>query len=474
MVVSFNLVDAPWIPVLRSNGSTDRLGIRQTLLEAGRIRQIAASNPMDRVAILRLLLALLYWCKGNPPEVASVDLHDQLPSGWFSKLDQNKHCFELLGDGKRFYQYRKSDSDRDEKLSANYLVQEVPTGTNHWHFRHSTDRVTGLCPACCAMGLLRLPLFATSGGRGKPPGVNSKPPLYVIPVGVSLAETLRLSWRPVSDLGIPAWEKPDLELPRTGKVPVLMGLTWLPRRVWLDNPEKLESDCISCGCRERLLRLSVFAPIGSTRTPEGVPGRIWRDPHVVYAASAKGEVSSLDASDSLRAADASAGQWAKIIGGIMREAGQGQGEKVWVVGFSTVKNDKYLEAREWLMCCPHSCDEVAESIAKFDRWQKEGGRLGKLLTRSEPQGVATIAAIRPHVEDRVSAKVGDLIAGSDEAWKDAASEYRPMMETIANSLSPGFTVAALQRRRKIAGAIPNMRPRTEAARKPGRKDGGKK
>ena len=40
--------------------------LRRSLKQA-RIRQIAASNPMDRMAILRFLLALLYWCKGNPP-----------------------------------------------------------------------------------------------------------------------------------------------------------------------------------------------------------------------------------------------------------------------------------------------------------------------------------------------------------------------------------------------------------------------
>lgn len=65
---SFNLISEPWIPILRTDGSLDRVGIKETLMQAGRIRQIAASNPMDRVAILRLLLAVLYWCKGNPPD----------------------------------------------------------------------------------------------------------------------------------------------------------------------------------------------------------------------------------------------------------------------------------------------------------------------------------------------------------------------------------------------------------------------
>ena len=50
---SFNLLTEPWIPVLRANGSSARLGIREALAQAGRIRQIAASNPMDNVALLR-------------------------------------------------------------------------------------------------------------------------------------------------------------------------------------------------------------------------------------------------------------------------------------------------------------------------------------------------------------------------------------------------------------------------------------
>ncbi|MEW6114102.1 MAG: type I-E CRISPR-associated protein Cse1/CasA, partial [Thermodesulfobacteriota bacterium] len=190
-------------------------------------------------------------------------------------------CFNLLGEGKRFYQCApQRGAGSTDKLSANYLIQEVPTGTNVSHFRHSIDGVDGLCLACCASGLIRLPLFATSGGRGKPPGINSKPPFYAIPAGVSLAETLRLSWRPVSNLGMPAWERSDSQLPKTGEVSLLMGLTWLPRHVWLDDPEEAHSPCMSCGQKDEVVLQCTFAGIGSTKTDEGEPGRVWRDPHV--------------------------------------------------------------------------------------------------------------------------------------------------------------------------------------------------
>lgn len=469
--MDFNLLDEQWIPVLYRDGRWQRVGIREALEEAGRIRQIAASNPMDRVAILRFLLALLYWCKGNPADNASTNPNTSFPSEWLKKLDDNRDCFNLLGDGKRFYQndaYKKTTAEH----TTNYLIHEVPSGTNKWHFRHSTDTVDGLCPACCAMGLIRLPVFATSGGKGmtassgKSPGVNAKPPLYIIPTGPSLASTLRLSWRRIdANMGTPAWEQPNIRLPKQGDVPLLIGLTWLPRSVWLDDPQEPKSPCVSCGHTARLIRSCVFDGKGSSKAE----GRIWRDPHVIYATTTKGEKISLHAGNALGAADAAAGQWAKITAGISEGQESGEARSLWVVGFSTVQNDKYLEAVECLMPCPRSSDQSRELIAAVERWQKEAASLVRRLrppgekksSRKHVDLSSTLTTIRPHVEGRVSEKVGELLAGVDSPWERAAQEYRPMMEVVASSLAPGFTTAAVQRRRQIAGAIPDMRAKTE-------------
>ena len=88
--MSYNLLEEDWIPVLRKDGTPTRVGINKALTQAGEIRQIAASNPMDRVAILRFLLALLYWCRGNPPD--DKDSLSSFPSDWFKKLEDNKDC----------------------------------------------------------------------------------------------------------------------------------------------------------------------------------------------------------------------------------------------------------------------------------------------------------------------------------------------------------------------------------------------
>jgi hypothetical protein len=466
--VKYNMLEEEWIPILYRDGSSKRVNIVEAFAQAGRIRQMAASSPMDRVAILRFLLALLYWCKGSPPEGSPGD---SFPAEWFHKLDGHRDCFNLLGRGRRFYQH--TGNDVASKLSANYLVQEVPTGTNFWHFRHSIDETDGLCPGCCAVGLLRLPLFATSGGRGKPPGINAKPPLYVVPLGSSLADTLRFSWRQVSDptrdLGTPVWERPDLQLPRTGNVPLLTGLTWLPRRVWLDDPEEPEANCTSCGRKERLIRRIVFAGIGSMKKDGDEKGRAWRDPHVISDGQ---EV--LKARNALDASDAAAGRWVKIMAGILHGQGASRARKVWAVGFATVQHAKYLEATEYVIAFRTPCDDrkVQESVARLHWWESEGSRLTDTVTKRIRQEASRLKhlevrpmvdAIRPNVEATTSANAGQLMAGDDDGWEQEASEYSPMMIAVAQSLSPGYTTGAVKRRREIATVKPNMRRKRKAA-----------
>lgn len=482
MTTKYNLLDKQWIPVLYRDGRYERVGIRTALEEAGQIRQIAASNPMDRVAILRFLLALLYWCEGNPPNDVARNLPDSFPSDWFSKLEANRECFNLLGEGQRFYQ-NDAYKTKPPEHTTNYLIHEVPSGTNKWHFRHSTDGVDGLCPACCAMGLIRLPAFATSGGKGmsadsgKSPGINAKPPLYVLPIGESLASTLWMSWRRTeSEMGTPAWEDPKAQLPRKGEVPLLTGLTWLPRSVWLGQPQRPESTCIACGRKTDVIRRCVFDGKGSSKAE----ARVWRDPHVIYTTTRKRDITSLHARDALDASDAAAGQWAGIVAGLLESGVMGNGCQVWVVGFSTVQNDKYLEAMEHAVSLPCLPSQIHETVGRIERWQEESARLArkcwppheKESSRKHVEIPSTLAAIHSDIEGRVSAKADRLVSGNDDAWEQAANEYRPMMNGVGKSLSPGFTTVAVQWRRQIAGVMPDMQVTRKKVEKPRRKKGG--
>jgi len=497
--MNYNLLDEKWIPVLYNDGRTDRVGIKAAFKEAGHIRQIAASNPMDRFAILRFLIALLYWCKGNPSTDDFTDLDKPFPESWFKKLEDQKSCFDLFAENKRFCQALTHSKPVPDRLTVNYLIQEVPTKTNFNHFRHAIDKKDGLCPACCAIGLLRIPIFSTSGGKGKSPGINFKPPIYLILLGHTLATSIRLSWLPVKSIGFPFWEKADFSLPEGEEIPLLTGMTWLPRQVWLDEPSEKEGKCILCGRQERLVEQTIFAGLGSTKDKDESKVRMWIDPHVIYDTAKDGKQISLHSKNTIGLADTGAGQWLDILFGqlyldrihspavkeaIQKTTESGSQIKSWAIGFSTIQNDKYLEAIEYLLPISNQGDAPTSGIDQVKQWQDEGKTIDKTIRKRTAWGKdeslkkrknselkPAISAIRPHVEHQVSSAAGKLLTDDRETWERAAEEYRPMMEVVAQALSPGYTAKALRRRRQIANAIPNMR-QTEPKKKGKNKEKG--
>lgn len=482
--MTYNLLDEPWIPVLRTNGRVNRVGIRAALTEAKNIRQIVASSPMDRFAILRFLLAMKYWCEGAPSLPRADSSTASLSPGGLSKLDGKREDFDLFGKDRRFYQFGGGCNSR--LLSANYLLHEIPTGTNFSHFRHSRDDEDGLCPACCAMGLVRLPVFTTMGGRGqgkggqgKGPGINMAPPIYAIPLGESLFQTLGFSWVPVSDLGNPAWEVPDAPLPPAGAIPLLIGLTWLPRRVWLEEPGNIEKCCISCGRKERLVLRTVFEGRGKTR-----PGT-WHDPHSLPKVGKGSPSTGLHALDTVKKSDAAAGQWISIVEALLSKkplSFNGGAPPSWyVVAFSTDQN-KYLEAVEWLVPpnpSPGTKDALADALKRWERRWDSPALLKKLFPevkgpRRDGEGKrlrSLLDSVHPHAEQEIGVHAMACLKDERGVWEPPMESYRSMSKLISGSLFPGPTILAVEMRKHIGedfllmdGVAKAKRPRTHRRR----------
>ena len=465
----YNLLDEEWIPVLYHNGQWTRVGIRKAIQDAVKIRQIVAPNPMDRFAIFRFLLALLYWCKGNPPDNFDANQTKVFPPEWFTKLDENRECFNLLGEGKRFFQ----DKEARRSRPTTDLIQEIPTGNNFWHFRHSTDYKIGLCPSCCTLGLLRMPIFTTLGGRATPylyAGINGAPPIYITLKGTTLFETLILNWRTAENLGLPAWYESFIRPTPDQDIPLLTGLTWLSRRVWLHD-SRHNGICFNCGQNSQRLILTC-----EIQSPGKNECTAWRDPHIIYYKNKDKEL-SLKTHDPISAGDFRMDrQWPSHIMRII-EAGRIQSRKkpysLHLIGFAT-SDAKHIDVWEQSIRIPSDLLLSDNVVSCWKNWQYEGRKLEKQIVRSNEQGKAAIASVRPQVESQVSSHIGELLTDDLEIWRETAEYYRPLMRGIAGANAPGYNVKALRKRSRIQGVIPKITLIEDTSSKTQDKDGASK
>ena len=333
----FNLLDAKWIPVIWRDGKSDRIGICDALTKAPEIREVCAASPLDTVALYRFLLAVLQWCKPDPTDdaIAKARRERVFPEEWLTKLEpkgQYAERFLLLGGNGPFYQ----DSHAGTKASATSLIHELPSGTNVAHFRHTRDLLDGLCPACCALGLVRLPVFTTSKGAGNYPGINQVPPLYTIPLGGTLFDTLLLNWpMPYSPDDRPAWDRADAMPGPDQKVGALEGFTWLPRRIALGTEPISPDRCAWCAERtDRLchaIRRQKPDRNEVSRMKERVLRQKWRDPQLAYSrppqkskTSEAIDTGALKAVDGLDDQVADVGAWREIWSALLSEYEQDQ------------------------------------------------------------------------------------------------------------------------------------------------------
>jgi len=337
--VSYNLLEERWIPVLGTDGKACRVGITAALTQAGTIRQIAASNPMDNVSLLRLLLAVLQWCK---PSLGDRE-HDGLrsahgiPTDWLTHRlgteDQPNLAFDLLDDEGGFYQ---DPCAGGRKVAVTNLLHDLPSGSKIAHFRHARDGRDGMCLGCCAMGLARWPGVASAGtaGRGQSmtASINGNAPAYSIPIGPNLLATFLLTWPSGQTVegDVPVWEGASQASP----LGFLKGMTWRSRSVLLAPPDAegrralSPGRCCQCGERtNRMVRSIIFRP--GWRRPSKEP---WpEDPHLLRVAhkpgpSAKGKEKKIVPSwpSPNNPLEDHVGMWRSVLKGLLQRAGGAQ------------------------------------------------------------------------------------------------------------------------------------------------------
>ncbi len=203
---------------------------------------------------------------------------------------QYRDRFDLFSEEEPFLQTADvplAPGKGETQKSVAYLTAEIPAGTEVDHWRHGVDSEQRFCPRCVAGGLVAIPAFATSGGAGIKPSINGVPPLYVLPVGTTLFETLAFSvvapeFQPAvrGSEDRPVWEGPSIVLrgAELNEVGYLESLSFPARRVRL-FPRQGAVACSRCGQPTTLFVSTMLFEMGLSR-PKDAPA--WFDPFVAY------------------------------------------------------------------------------------------------------------------------------------------------------------------------------------------------
>ena len=290
----FDLWTQPWIGLEKLDGEFVRLGIEDTLLGSHEFRGFFDPSPLVVVGIHRLLTAILQdiFSPESEEELKQLWTMQQLSAEMLTTFQTNYgDRFDLFSQKAPFFQSMDTSSTpaKGENIkSAAYLFHDIPSGTEHTHYRHGVQTDQIFCPVCVAAGMVTLPAFSTSGGKGIKPSINGVPPTYVIPCGKNLLESLLLSlvlpgYQPQMrsvDLDLAWWKREPL-IPRSSevvKVGYLHSLTFQPRRVRL-YPEKFMGPCSRCGETISWGVREMIFDMGESRPKESPP---WFDPFAAY------------------------------------------------------------------------------------------------------------------------------------------------------------------------------------------------
>ena len=280
MRVSFNVLDAPWIPVVASDGARELLGIRETLRRAPELKEVSTVSPLEEFSIYRFLSVFLMDAL-RPKRVSAIS--KLLKQGMFDmdKIDEyislcesEGVSFDLFDEKKPFMQsaYVK-DWDKEPK-PISVIDCSLPSGNNHLHFEHGNSEKQAVTMDKAARLLLALQQFCTAGVQGYPSGVNASPPYFGVVKADTLFATLVHTLLPIQSIDIPfdepsvIWRSDENVTPKrvVAQISWLRGMMFPARRICMVPPE------------EDGLITSVYLSQGENF----VNKESWTDPFVTY------------------------------------------------------------------------------------------------------------------------------------------------------------------------------------------------
>ncbi len=312
---TFNLLESPWIPCTRVDGTPMALSLRDVLIRSHHLRELHGESPLVTVALHRLLLAVLHRAFDGPRDWREWD---QL---WKAGRWDEQRLDTYLGDCRPYFNlfdpdrpfYQAADERVPEPAPINRLIHEVAHGSNATLFDHHLEEDNpALTPGEAARALLAIQSFGLGGfgmGRLSHTDAPCTGGIVFLVQGENLFETLALNLLRYPDEKLPGqakqndrpvWEMDDPFTPeRSVPLGYLDYLTWQNRRI-LFFPESTADGLVVRGMTEApALRLKggILEPMmhytdtdkGDLRSLSFREGRaLWRDSAALFRLRSKG------------------------------------------------------------------------------------------------------------------------------------------------------------------------------------------
>lgn len=249
MHAAFNVLDAPWIPVVSKDGTTNLLGVREVLQQAAELKEISAP-PLEEYCLYRFLGVFLMDAL-RPQRIGEIQrlykngAFDMNPiEEYISQCESEGVSFDLFDQKRPFLQSPyNEETDKVKPISSINFIK--PSGNNHIHFDHDYENVYAVSAAKAARLLLSLQQFCTAGVQDYPSGVNGAPPYFGVVKGNNLFETLVFTLVPLQS--IDNFDNPPVIWRASepvgckklvGETSWLRGMCFPARRVLLVPPDK--------------------------------------------------------------------------------------------------------------------------------------------------------------------------------------------------------------------------------------------
>ncbi|WP_257283443.1 type I-E CRISPR-associated protein Cse1/CasA [Endozoicomonas sp. SESOKO1] len=270
-----NLINDPWIPVVREDGSKDIIAPWQIAEADNPVIEIAAPRPDFQGALYQFLIGLLQTSFAPEDEDEWLERWEGVPDSDSVKIAfaRFSEAFELINaGGPKFLQ----DSNLQEQvlLKKGEPVSRLLIGAPGKNTEESNKDLfikrqhdAVFCQSCAATALFTLQTNGPQGGSGHMTGIRGGGPLTTIllPVAESSALWQKL-WVNVLFKEGKGWDKVDscsekifpwLDFPALSKkklsptfpesVSPLHGYWGMPRRILLQVATNTDSSCALCG-----------------------------------------------------------------------------------------------------------------------------------------------------------------------------------------------------------------------------------